>query len=128
MELLAGRSSASDVLKLSLETVLSVLRDKTMPLELRLKAAVPFGMKYFPDKVQIDDLNALTREDKLALANTLSALLARKGELERNVIDVSPAPNDPQPPNEYINTSVDDATPDVDTINKESSDPVGGGA
>lgn len=72
------RETAKEVLKLSLHTIVGVLRDESLPVDLRLKAAIPFGQKYFPDKVEINDVNALTHDERLAIGERVAGLVADK--------------------------------------------------
>lgn len=65
----AQQIQAKEAVELSFSTIIKVLRDETLPLDLRLKAAIPIAAKYFPQKLEINDLNALTGDQKFILLN-----------------------------------------------------------
>jgi hypothetical protein len=60
---------AKKALELSFSTLIKVLEDETLDINLRLKAAIPIATKYFPEKIEVDDINQLTGEQKFILLN-----------------------------------------------------------
>ena len=76
--------AAKNALELSIKTIVGVLRDETLPIELRLKAAIPIASKYFPDKIEVNDVNALTHDDKIRMLASFKMLLD-----QRKILDVA---------------------------------------
>lgn len=58
---------AKRAVDLSFSTIIKVLEDESLDIELRLKAALPLAAKYFPSKLEVNDINQLTGEQKYAL-------------------------------------------------------------
>ena len=68
LTMLSRAETAADVLVLSLQTLHEVMADRSNPADLRVKAAIPIASKYFPDKVEVKDMNALTNAQRIQLA------------------------------------------------------------
>ena len=58
---------AKKALDLSFSTIIKVLSDESINVELRLKAAIPLATKYFPEKLDINDVNQLSGDQKFLL-------------------------------------------------------------
>lgn len=65
----AHEIQAKEAIKLSFSTIIKVLKDETIPVDLRLKAAIPLASKYFPDKIEMNDVNQLSGDQKFILLN-----------------------------------------------------------
>ena len=78
--------TAREVLKLSLYTLHRVLSDPNESIENKLKCAVPIANKYFPEKVLVSDVNALTLERKEQMVSAIRAM----AEARLNVISITP--------------------------------------
>ena len=76
---------AKEAIELSFSTIIKVLKDETIDVELRLKAAIPLASKYFPEKLEINNLNELSGDQKYTLLNTF---FERFNSIK--VIDVKP--------------------------------------
>ena len=82
----AEQIQAKKALDLSFSTIIKVLSDETLDIDLRLKAAIPLATKYFPEKIEVNDLNQLSGDQKFVLLNTFFEKFQSV-----KVIDVSPA-------------------------------------
>lgn len=60
---------AKEAVELSFSTIIKVLKDESLSIDLRLKAAIPLASKYFPEKLEINDLNQLSGDQKFILLN-----------------------------------------------------------
>ena len=69
---------AREAIDLSFRTIIMALSDDTLSLDLKLKAAIPIASKALPDKVEINDVNALTNEQRMKLAEFVSMALLRR--------------------------------------------------
>lgn len=61
---------AKKAIDLSFSTIIKALEDESLDIDLRLKCAIPLATKYFPEKLEIDNVNQLTGDQKFLLLST----------------------------------------------------------
>lgn len=61
---------AKKAVDLSFSTIIKALQDETLDIDIRLRAAIPLASKYFPEKLEYNDVNQLTGEQKFILLNS----------------------------------------------------------
>lgn len=69
---------AKKAMELSLDLAIWAIENEELDIETRLKVVIPLLNKYIPSKLEIDDVNAMTRDDRLKLAKSYLALLASR--------------------------------------------------
>ena len=70
---------AKEALKLSLSTIIKVLKDETLDIDLRLKAAIPIASKHFPDKIEFDEVKKLSYDEKMSILAQFKQLALLSG-------------------------------------------------
>lgn len=65
-------------MELSLDLAIWAIENEELDIETRLKVVIPLLNKYIPSKLEIDDVNALSRDDRLKLAKSYLAMLAMR--------------------------------------------------
>ena len=74
-----------DISELSVKTIKALLNKTDLTIDQQLKLALPIVLKRMPDKIEVDDINAISYDDKLSIiASIKHALLGQKP----NVIDI----------------------------------------
>ena len=77
---------AKSAIELSFHTVIKALKDENLPIDLRLRVAGPIAAKYIPQKLETENLNELSADQKFALINRYLAGLEnlRPFQIENN--------------------------------------------
>lgn len=65
---------SKEVSDLSMKTIKSLLKRDDLTIEQQLKLALPIVLKRMPDKIEFDDVNALTRDEKLQIIESIRLL------------------------------------------------------
>lgn len=81
----------NEVGNLSIRALIKALRDDSItPLE-KAKLALPVVQKRMPDKIEIDDKNALPQEEKLKLVSLVrEALIGRRNTPDQAILPTRP--------------------------------------
>lgn len=69
---------SKEVDQLAIATIKSLLKRNDLTIDQQIKLSLPLVLKRMPDRVEIDDVNALTYEDKIKMLETLGALMGQR--------------------------------------------------
>lgn len=64
-----------EVDELAIATIKSLLKRNDLSVDQQIKLTLPLVLKRMPDKVEFEDVNALTYEDKMKMLSSLQLLL-----------------------------------------------------
>lgn len=70
--------SIDKIVNASNHVVYSFITDENQDVAKRAEVAARFSIKHMPEKVELNDKNALTREEKLALVQSVGNLIANR--------------------------------------------------